>query len=475
MRRKILSIAAIVAACILPQTITLNGFFIIDDIRAALIGIHPEQFPIFFDPISTISGFFRPMFTAVNRFDGMIWGANPVGYHITNIILFICVALCVLWFLKKRFDGYTAFVSTLIIVAHPIHAGTVAWITGRSDIMPGLFMTLSLLMFFDYRQKWFHLFLAHVLFVIALFAKEVAVVTPFIYMAYLTIVEKKSVGYALRSSSVLLAILSIYVGARISFAYLPRNNFYSPFSTNFNGYIGDALVFAANLVYLFIPFYNPSIFFADLTIGTCERIACIVYLVLCLTCIFAALYFLFRPIRKSDDFRLAAFGAVWIFLVAAPTFHVFRSAGGSRYLFPAMPAMAILIGVIVKTAMKRYGEVRVRRTVMAFIAILALVTVFELIRWKKAMDTAELVVKKTVECAGDDISRLAIYDFPPPKKQIDPFPAFDNYSIPLSYHVLTGKPASKIVMLRNGSREICGRERVRCLSYAELIEGRCGE
>jgi len=140
-----------------------------------------------------------------------------------------------------------------------------------------------------------------------------------------------------------------------------------------------------------------------------------------------------------------------------------------------MPAMAILIGVIVKTAIKSYGEILVRRIVIAFIAVLVLNTVVELARWKKAMDTAELVAKKTVECAGNDMSTLAIYDFPSQGKQIDPFPAFDNYSIPLSYHVLTGNPATKIIMLRNNPREICGRERVRCVSYAKLIDGHCGE
>jgi len=333
MRGKInvrLSIAAIVAACILPQTITLNGFFVIDDIKAAIAGIHPEQFPIFFDPVSIRSAFFRPLFTVANRFDGMIWGANPIGYHITNIVLFICVALSVFWLLRKRFDDYTAFVSALIVVVHPIHAGTVAWISGRVDILPGLFMSLSLLLLFDYRHKKLHLFSAHALFAAALFAKEVAVATPFVYVAYLIIVEKKSAKSALRSSSAMLAILTVYIGARIAFDYLPHNNFYSPLSTNFKGYIGNALVFAANIVYIFIPFYNPTIFFGNLASGTCERTVCIVYLILCLAGVSTALYFLFRPNRQSDDFRLAAFGAVWIFLVAAPTFHVFRNIFSRR-------------------------------------------------------------------------------------------------------------------------------------------------
>ncbi len=80
-----------------------------------------------------------------------LWGLNPAGYHVVNVVLHLLNAF-LLWLLLKPFDEKAAWFAAVLFTVHPVHVETVAWITERKNVLSGLFYLLSLKFFLDFHQ-----------------------------------------------------------------------------------------------------------------------------------------------------------------------------------------------------------------------------------------------------------------------------------------------------------------------------------
>ena len=73
-------------------------------------------------------GFYRPITTTSFALDYSLWGTNPFGYHLTNLLLHI-LNVILIYFLINRLGGRgLAFLAALFFAAHPIHTESVSWI-----------------------------------------------------------------------------------------------------------------------------------------------------------------------------------------------------------------------------------------------------------------------------------------------------------------------------------------------------------
>ncbi len=91
-------------------------------------------------------GMFRPLVLATFATDRFFWESNPVGLHVTNLLLHVAAAAAVAALaLRLRMGATLAGAVGVIFAVHPAHAEVVSWIVGRCDGIATLGTLLALL------------------------------------------------------------------------------------------------------------------------------------------------------------------------------------------------------------------------------------------------------------------------------------------------------------------------------------------
>jgi len=94
----------------------------------------------------------RPFAALSYILDFQLWGANPLGYHITNLGIHILNTLLVVAIARHWTQGgLAALLAGVIFGLHPVHAEAVTWITGRVDVIATFFYLFGLWSFARFR------------------------------------------------------------------------------------------------------------------------------------------------------------------------------------------------------------------------------------------------------------------------------------------------------------------------------------
>ena len=122
----------------------------------------------------------RPVMTWSLITDYVVWGMNPFGYHLTNVLLHTINTLLIysLGALLLK-DLRVSLLAAILFGVHPIHTEAVNGINFREDLLVTTFFALSLITFIKARWK-----LSLLLFACALLSKESAIVFPLILILY---------------------------------------------------------------------------------------------------------------------------------------------------------------------------------------------------------------------------------------------------------------------------------------------------
>lgn len=127
--------------------------------------------------------------------DYAIWGLNPLGYHLTNIIIHalntFLVFILVFRLIEKEClekksvgqqSGHRPIIAALVVALlfgiHPLRVESVAWISERKDVLSAFFYLLSLLAYLKYAsesfsKKYISYGVCLALFILALMSKPV--------------------------------------------------------------------------------------------------------------------------------------------------------------------------------------------------------------------------------------------------------------------------------------------------------------
>lgn len=99
----------------------------------------------------SISLLYRPLADLSLAIDYAIWRSNPLGYHLTNMLLHLCASIScfvfvdtVLQFGKIQKTTIPAFLSAAIFAAYPLHVEPVLWICCRTDLAATALILFSL-------------------------------------------------------------------------------------------------------------------------------------------------------------------------------------------------------------------------------------------------------------------------------------------------------------------------------------------
>lgn len=186
--RRILPAAALIGMTILAYLPALRNGWIWDDDKyvtqnstlASLRGLGR----IWVDPAATPQ--YYPAVYTTFWLERRVFGLNPAGYHLVNVLLH-GVNAALLWLLLRRLGLPGAFLAGAIFALHPVQVESVAWVTERKNVLSALFYLLALLAWLRHRgqaarpglkSSWRMYGASLALFALAMLSKTVAASLP---------------------------------------------------------------------------------------------------------------------------------------------------------------------------------------------------------------------------------------------------------------------------------------------------------
>ncbi len=95
---------------------------------------------------------YRPAVTFTHFIDYFIFGLNPHGYHLNNLLLHISACLCLYGFLRTLgLSLRSSLIASMLFAVHPVNSETINTIAYREDILTGIFVCLAFI--FYLKQK----------------------------------------------------------------------------------------------------------------------------------------------------------------------------------------------------------------------------------------------------------------------------------------------------------------------------------
>lgn len=88
---------------------------------------------------------YHPITWLSHMADVSLWGLDPMGHHLTNVLLH-AASSCLLFFVLLRLTGAKpeSFAVALIFAVHPLHVESVAWVSERKDLLCAFFTLVAL-------------------------------------------------------------------------------------------------------------------------------------------------------------------------------------------------------------------------------------------------------------------------------------------------------------------------------------------
>jgi len=127
----------------------------------------------------------HPLTSLSHMLDVELFGLDPRGHHMMNVVLHVINAALLFWVLRRMTGASwpSGFVAALFAV-HPAHVESVAWVAERKDLLSTFFWMLTMLAYLRYTEQRStnRYVLLTVLFVLGLMAKPMVVTLPFVLL-----------------------------------------------------------------------------------------------------------------------------------------------------------------------------------------------------------------------------------------------------------------------------------------------------
>ncbi|MFH1665095.1 MAG: tetratricopeptide repeat protein [Candidatus Omnitrophota bacterium] len=221
LKKQHIHIFILITACALLFGNTFKNPFMWDDKYVFVDDKHIKDLrniPYFFSPhywqpapfeAEKEKGEYRPISAVSFAIDHALWGLNPAGFHLTNLLLhtanvllvyFVTLILAKLAGISRKNDDDLRlnsiffdipFLCAIFFAAHPVHTESVTWIKNRTDILASLFMLASFIVFIKHlsckgSRRCIILYSTGLFFfAAALLSKAMAVTLPLILLLFI--------------------------------------------------------------------------------------------------------------------------------------------------------------------------------------------------------------------------------------------------------------------------------------------------
>lgn len=182
-----------------------NGFVSWDDGLYVYKNLHIQSLDFRFVKwcfTAVVASLWHPLTLISLASDYAVWGLNPFGYHLTNVLFhtantFLVFVLALRLIecgitqnskLKtQNFSLIAASITALLFGIHPVHVESVAWISERKDVLSAFFFLLTLISYIKYvsmaDSKRFRFYILSImLFIFALLSKPMVVMLPIVLL-----------------------------------------------------------------------------------------------------------------------------------------------------------------------------------------------------------------------------------------------------------------------------------------------------
>lgn len=327
--------------------------------------------------------YFRPIIYVSMVTDRELWGINPFGFHLSNLLLnsistMLLYFLLLLIFAKFSVEGKESisFFTALLFAVYPMHVESVSWIAGRTDILCSIFFILALILHIEsYHTIWL-LILTALSFSLSLLSKEVALSFPVVVISFDLLTRRIRNPYNILRYTVYISLALLYL-------YLRGRAYINPIEVTdenihqiaegkyyFFNIIKTLKVLSSSFFFYISKLVFPFDFNAFITSVPDE----FYYFIFSITTIL--LLFVVAVISIKQGKGLIAFFMIWIFVTLAPSAIVSVTNLASaplaeRYLYIPSAGYCMIVGYLLFEVAKRIGKKKI-----AFAPIIILISIY---------------------------------------------------------------------------------------------------
>jgi hypothetical protein len=135
--------------------------------------------------LAELSGHWHPVTWLSLMLDYQIFGLNPQGFHLVNLLFHVLNTILLFLILRRMTKTLwpSAFVAAVFAI-HPLHVESVAWITERKDVLSTFFwmLTMGAYSYYVEHPGFRRYFFVLLFFILGLMTKPMLVTLPFVLL-----------------------------------------------------------------------------------------------------------------------------------------------------------------------------------------------------------------------------------------------------------------------------------------------------
>lgn len=328
-------------------------------------------------------GAYRPLRHLTFSLDYAIWGTNPSGYRLTNVLLNTITICCVSLLAKEIFSSnFVALFSGMLFSIHPAHMESINYIKNRGEMLCAIFFILTIYLWV--KKKFL---LSMLVYILCLLSKEYAIMLPFVLFTMKLFILKDRKMLHLLPYFVLSSAFILWCFAVIKHGAEPN--------------IPDPLISNVNIIQRVISTVTQYIFLLFLPVKLqVDRVLKIYSLGLSVVIMFVYLFillFLYILWRKNLLSGQLFFSIFLIFLLLIPVANIFilggRAFAEQRLYLPSIGWALFISGVVYEVCKNSSVAKKISLGCLIIVTIIFGITIIkrnilwsnELLLWQQAL------------------------------------------------------------------------------------------